>query len=154
MFIRNMQRYFDLVICDSGAEIGHPLSLGSLLCADGVYIFLRQSEICMSRAEWLLPLYADLRLNVCGHVLCKYELNSPYSVSLAALRLGIDDGILSVHRSRLGQRAETECRSLLSIAERRYRKDIARLAEEIMCSAGVQKEGVGWLRKSIASEKF
>ena len=154
IFLKNMSEQVDLTICDSGADIGHPLALGSLIRADGVYIFLRQSEICMSRAEWLIPLYSELRLKICGYIICKYEVNSAYSLALASSRLGIEGDISVVHRSRFGKRAETEGRSLIGIGERRYRKGISRLAESIMASAGIQKEVGGWLRKDTASEKF
>ncbi len=154
IFLEIMREHFDLIICDSGAEVGHGLSLGSLISADGVYILLRQSEICMSRAEWLLPLYAELRLNICGHIVCMYEMNSPYSLASTASRLGIKSGIMTIHRSRLGRRAETEGRSLLSVAERRYRRDISALAEEIMNSQGIRKEVGGWLRRDTASQRF
>ena len=129
--LTSFAKVFEYVICDSGSDAEYGLCLGSLLAADMVFMVLCQSEICLRRAEWLKPLYDKLSLKDCSYVLCKYDKNSPYDPDYVEERLGLNKGsLLYIRKSRHGEDAELENRSIYSFSEPGYRKDIALLASK------------------------
>lgn len=147
---------FDVVLCDSGSEIEHAMALGAMFSADRLYFVLSQSEVCFRRAEWLSPLYGQLDLAEERYVLCRCEKNSPFSAAYCAKRLECDPKkVFSVRMSKRGSDAEIENRSLYSYREGVYRKDIDALAEDIVRTFGLVRDGKErkWLRKSSASAR-
>ena len=147
---------FDVVLCDSGSEIEHAMALGALFSADRLYLVLSQSEICFRRAEWLTPLYEKLDLAEERFVLCRCDKNSPFTAAYAAKRLETDaDRIFSVRVSKKGSDAEIENRSLYSYREGPYRKDIDALAEDIVRTFELTRDGKEkkWFRKNSVSAR-
>ncbi len=147
---------FDVVLCDSGSEIEHAMALGALFSADRLYFVLSQSEICFRRAEWLLPLYGKLDLAEGRFILNRCDKNSPFSISYAAKRLETEqDHIAGIRMSKRGVDAEIENRSLYSYRENTYRRDIDAVAEDIVRTFELTRDGKErrWFRKSSVSAR-
>ncbi len=147
---------FDLVLCDSGSRIDHPLALGSLFCAARIYYVLAQSEVCLKRAERQLPLLGSLNLSEARLVVNRFDRASAFDAAYVSKRLEKDPaGFLTLRPSRRAADAEVEGRSLYSFKESPYRKDVDALAEDIVRTFHLAKEEneKKWLRKSSVSAK-
>ncbi len=136
-FLKTISQSFDIVICDSGANIEHGLSLGALFSSDYIYIVLEQAENAFKRYEWLMPLYDKLSLNIGGFVLNKFVKQSAYTRDYVRRRLGISrDRVFAVRESSFGDLAEIDEKSLLSYKDPAFAKDIDALTEDILEEAG------------------
>ena len=140
-FLKTISQSFDIVICDSGANIEHGLSLGALFSSDLIYIVLEQSESAFKRYEWLMPLYDKLVLNIGGFVLNKFVRQSAYTRDYVRRRLKIHrDRVFTVRESSFGDLAEIDEKSLLSYKDPAFTKDIDALSEDILAEAGYSEE--------------
>ena len=132
-FMGRMAQSFDIIICDSGANLEHGLSLGALFASDAIFMVFDQTESAFRRYEWLRPLYEKLSLNIEGFVINKFTEDSAYTREYARKRLKTGrDRLLTVHGSQFGALAEIDERSLLSYRDDSFRKDIRTLSEEIL----------------------
>ena len=137
-FMKSAAQSFDLVICDSGANIEHGLALGALFASDCIYMVLDQSESAFRRYEWLSALYDKLALNIRGFVLNRFTKDSPFSRAYAAKRLGTDRSrVFTVSASSYGDLAEIDERSLLCYRDDRFSEDMGTLASAVMREAGL-----------------
>ena len=91
-FIKRMAAEYDIVICDSGSEIGQGLPLGAMFASDSIYAVFSHSEESFRRFEWLRPLYEKLGLKLNGYVLDRFPADSPYPPEYVSERLGVDIG--------------------------------------------------------------
>ncbi len=147
---------FDVVLCDSGSDMEHPMALGALFSADRLYYVLSQSEICLKRMERLLPLFEKLDLAEGRFVLCGCDRNSPFSPAYCAKRVETEPSrMFPIRLSRKAADAEIEGKSLYSYRESGYRRDADILAEDMVKAFGLVKGGKerSWFRKSSASAK-
>ncbi|MBR5731298.1 MAG: hypothetical protein IKX89_05075 [Firmicutes bacterium] len=143
-FMKSIAQSFDLVICDSGANIEHGLSLGALFASDSIYIVLDQSENTFRRYEWLSTLYDRLALNIRGFVLNRCTKGSPFSKAYAAKRLGAErSSVFTVSESAYGSLAEIDERSLLAYRDDRFSEDVGTLAAAVLRDAGLDRETYG-----------
>ena len=130
--LRTLAPYYDVVICDGGADIEEGLALGSLFASDSIYMVLAQSENCLRRYEWLLPVYRQLSLVAERFVINSFSPASPYTEGYICDRLGIPKtAVRKVRCSDFGQTAETDARSLVSYRDKGFLKDIDELVTEI-----------------------
>lgn len=135
--LKALEQHFDLVICDSGCELDHGLSLGALFCSRRIYTVLSQSEICLARTQWAAPLWERLRIEASGYIICKYDKSSPYTPAYVAGRLGIENSrLLTLRNSRYSADAESEHRSLYSYGEGAYVKDLRAIEEDAALALG------------------
>ena len=127
---------FDIVICDSGANIEHGLSLGALFSSDFIYVVLTQQESAFRRYEWLLPLYGKLALNIGGYVINRFKGQSGYTRDYVRKRLKTKrERVFTVKESAYGKVAEIDEKSLLCYKDAAFAKDIDALAEDIIAQA-------------------
>lgn len=123
-FIKKMTAEYDIVICDSGSEIGQGLPLGALFASDSVYTVFSHSEESFRRFEWLRPLYEKLGLKLNGYVLDRFPADSPYPPEYVSERLGV-----GINRVFL-----VPCAVL--------RRDIEKIAEDIIKDAFAAPESL------------
>ncbi len=136
-FLKTISQSFDIVICDSGANMEHGLSLGALFSSDLIYIVLVQSESALKRYEWLMPLYGKLALNLGGYVLNKFTKYSAYTRDYVKRRLKTQrERVFTVRESSFGDLAEIDEKSLLAYRDSAFAKDIDALADDILIEAG------------------
>ena len=136
-FMGRMAQSFDIIICDSGANLEHGLSLGALFASDAIFMVFDQTESAFRRYEWLRPLYEKLDLKIEGFVLNKFTEDSAYTKEYARKRLKAGkDALMTVCGSQFGALAEIDEKSLLSYRDDMFRRDIRALSEEIMAMAG------------------
>ena len=136
-FLKTISQSFDIVICDSGANMEHGLSLGALFSSDLIYIVLVQSESALKRYEWLMPLYGKLALNLGGYVLNKFTKYSAYTRDYVKRRLKTQrERVFTVRESSFGDLAEIDEKSLLAYRGNAFAKDIDALADDILIEAG------------------
>ena len=136
-FLKTISQSFDIVICDSGANMEHGLSLGAMFSSDLIYIVLIQSESAFKRYEWLMPLYGKLALNLGGYVLNKFTRQSAYTKDYVRRRLRTQrDRVFTVRSSDYGDLAEIDEKSLLSYKDTGFAKDVDALADDILQEAG------------------
>ncbi|MBO4862269.1 MAG: hypothetical protein J5535_05185 [Firmicutes bacterium] len=88
-FLKRAAEYYDLIICDSGSELGQGLSLGALFASDRIYSVFSESEESFRRFEWLRPLYKKLGLKINGYVLDRFAQDGDYSENSVAARLRV-----------------------------------------------------------------
>ena len=131
---------FDIVICDSGANIEHGLSLGALFASDFIYVVLVQQESAFRRYEWLQPLYGKLALNIGGYVINRFIPQSGYTRDYVRRRLKTKrDRVFTVKESAYGKVAEIDEKSLLAYKDAAFAKDIDALADDIIAQADVSE---------------
>ena len=137
-FLSAMTENFDIVICDSGANIEHGLSLGTLFASDSIYMVFEQSESAFKRYEWLQPLYSKLGLNIQGFIINKFTKQSAYTKEYVRKRLGVQrEMVFTVHDSQYGSLAEIDEKSLLSYKDQVFRRDIDLIVADILSSAAL-----------------
>ena len=125
---------FDVVICDSGAEINYGMALGTLFAADFIYLVISQTESSVNRYEWQRTLYRNLALNIDRFIVNRYDRGSLYSKSYIAERLNCQaNGLLCVRSHKKGFESETDKKSLLFYRDPQFRKDIGIIAEDMLC---------------------
>ena len=137
-FLGSMAQNFDIVVCDSGANMEHGLSLGALFASDSIYMVFEQKENAFKHYEWLLPLYGKLGLNISGFVINRFTANSAYTREYVKKRLGTTrDRLFTVRGSDFGILAEIDEKSLLCYKDPGFTKDIDMLARDIINQAAV-----------------
>lgn len=134
-----LDREFDLLICDSGCEIEHGLSLGSLIAAENIWMVLTQNESALRRYEWQRPLMEKLHLKTDRFVINKYDKSNPYNCRYITERLNLDpERTFTVRQSEYGGRAEYDERSLVNYPGSGFRKEIDAVAAKILEDAGLR----------------
>ena len=124
---------FDIVICDAGAEFEHAMSLGALFSADKIFVVTTQHEHAVRRYEWTKALFKKLGINPSAVIVNCYSsfgINTPEMISERAEIS--EDRLLFVRKSENGQRAEEDNRTILSLRDVRFTKDIAKICERIL----------------------
>ena len=130
--IESLRGSVDVIICDTGSEIEHGLSLGTLLAADSIYMVMTQQESAVSALENKHLLYEKLGIDAGALIVNKHDKGSPYTVKYLAERLGVPAGkFRTVRRSDYGIQAETDARPLVSYSGSAFRKDIDAVAREV-----------------------
>lgn len=141
-FLSRVADSFDIVICDSGANMEHGLSLGALFASDSIFMVFSQTECAFRHYEWLKPLYEKLGLNITGYVLNRFIYQSAYTKDYTRKRLGIDrDSLFCVRESSYGTLAEIDEKSLLSYKEPGFFKDIDALVKAVVDQASMDSAG-------------
>ena len=123
-FIKRMASEYDIVICDSGSEIGQGLPLGAMFASDSIYTVFSHAEESFRRFEWLRPLYDKLGLNINGYVLDRFPADTVYSEEYVSERLGVaPDRVFMVPRAAL-------------------KRDLERIADDIIKDAVTASESL------------
>lgn len=128
---------FDIILADSGSEVGNGLALGALVMADEIFLVVTQQESVLRRYEKLKELYKKLKLSfpliICSH----FRDEDPYGKAYLARRLGVDKkAILTVAETDNGRLAEMERKTLMSYRGGLYQADVLAAANEILQRAG------------------
>lgn len=135
--LKQLRHCFDLILCDSGSQIGHGLALGSLFAADGIFLVMTQSESAVRRFERLMPLYQKLNVSTLGCLINRYQDENPYTLGYLRKRLDQFWGdFFVVSESPLGLVAEAEGRSLIHYRDKNFGKDVRSTANLILRNAG------------------
>ena len=135
-FLGSMAQNFDIVICDSGANMEHGLSLGALFASDSIYMVFDQKESAFRHYEWLLPLYGKLGLNIAGYVINCFTAHSAYTKEYIKKRLGAaKDRLFTVRESDFGILAEIDEKSLLCYKDQGFIRDVDAIVQDIMSQA-------------------
>ena len=116
-FLKRAALEYDIIICDSGSELGQGLSLGALFASDSIYSVFSPSEESFRRFEWLRPLYKKLSLKINGYVLDRFAADSEYTEESVSKRL-------KVRESRV-----------FMIPRAAMRADLERIADDILKDA-------------------
>lgn len=139
LMLKKLQNEFDLIICDSGSEIEHGLSLGSLISATSLYIVLTQSECAIRHYEWQKKLLDKLQIRANAYIINKFEKSSPYNVRYIKDRLMFESNeVFAVRLSEYGVRAEYDERSLVNYPGSGFKKDIDSIAVKILEDTGLR----------------
>jgi len=132
-FLGSVSESFDVVICDSGANMEHGLSLGALFASDSIFMVFTQSESAFKHYEWLMPLYEKLGLNIQGYVLNRFQSQSAYTRDYVKKRLKAGrDQLFTVRESSFGQLAEIDEKSLISYKDQGILRDIDMIVNSIL----------------------
>ena len=124
---------FDLIVCDSGSEIEHGMSLGAMFGADLMYVILTQEEYCIRRFEWVKALFDKINIKPAGAVINCFSADAVNSKDLIAMRMGIDEScIFCIRESKRGKDAAQDGKSLLAYKDAKFRKDFLSAAENIL----------------------
>lgn len=138
-FLSVLRTRFDLILCDSGAEIEHGLSLGSLLSSDYLYLVITQSECAIRNYEFQAGILHKLQISANYFVINKFDKNNPYNNRYIQERLNMDsEKVLTVRLSEYGTRAEYDERSLVNYPGTGFRKDIDAIALRILEDTGIR----------------
>lgn len=136
-FLRGMGGFFDMVICDSGAELDHGLALGSLFCADMLFMVFTQSEVCIRHYEWKEYLLRQLGLCPDMYVVNKFSRSSPYDLKYFSDRLGAELKTVSrIACSPNAEQSELMSKSLLCFRSTVFSRDIEKMARSIISGYG------------------
>ena len=131
---------FDIIVCDSGADFEHGMSLGSLFSANNIYLVTTASEASIRKGEGCVAFFKQINLPLTKLVVNKYSKRSVNSIDLISARLGFKkDNLFIVSESDNGDRAEQEERSIYSMKDSRFRKEIDRIADNITERLGYGK---------------
>lgn len=123
---------FDMIICDSGADLEHGMSLGSLFAANHIYLVTTSSEATVRKGEYSVSFFRQINLPITKLVVNKYSKRSVNSIDLISERLGFNkENLFVINESDNGDRAEHEERSIYSMKDSRFRKEIDRIADDI-----------------------
>lgn len=129
----SLSENFDYVICDTGSEIEHAMTLGALFSADYVYVVTTQDEYCIRRFEWVKPVLDKINIRLSGVIINKFDENEINNEDLVAMRTGMpEDRILCVRCSKNGKRAHEEHKTLLMYKDARFIRNFNKLAEAVL----------------------
>lgn len=132
-FLDRLADYYDIILCDCGADIENGLALGSLFKAGRIYVVLSQSETAIRRYEWLRPLYEKLGLTETSYVINRFRSGSVYSGDYMEKRLGLtSEKMFTVRETKNGDSSETDGKSLLYYRDGRFRKNIRAIEKDIL----------------------
>lgn len=136
-FLSCCKDYYDFIICDSGSDVFHSLSIGSMYAADELYLVADQRELSFRNYERYLPLFRRLDIHFTAFILNKYDRENPYSVDYCLKRLCIEkDELLTVKESAFGDIAEMQQKSLLEFKGVAFKRDIDKLCKRICSEDG------------------
>ena len=131
---------FDIIVCDSGADFEHGMSLGSLFAANNIYLVTTPSEASVRKGEYSVSFFKQINLPLTKLIINKYSKKSVNSFDLISARLGFKkDNLFIVSESDNGDRAEQEERSIYSMKDTRFRKEIDKIADDIAERLGYAK---------------
>lgn len=137
--LESLRKDADLILCDSGCEIEHGLSLGSLLSSDHVYMVMTQNESALRRYEWQKNLFEKLGIFPGRFIINKFDKGSPYNVRYIGERLALyADQIMTVRLSEYGMRAEYDERSLVNYPGSGFKRDIDAIACKVLEDSGLK----------------
>lgn len=146
----SLSESFDFVICDTGSEFEHGMCIGALFGADKVYVVTTQQEYAVRRYEWTRSFFEKVAIRPSAVIVNYYSGYGLNTRKMISDRAGVAmDRIFCVRRSEYGQRAEEDNKTILSLRDRRFAKDIAIVAEDILKemhteqTGGFQKENKG-----------
>ena len=129
-FLSAVKNSYDVIICDSGSEIGHGLALGSLMSAELCCLVLTQCESALRRFEWQRTLFERLSVTFDTYVINNYERSGMFGKGDITVRLSAENSrVCTVRRSPFGECAELDRKTLLQYRDSGYARDITRLAE-------------------------
>ena len=124
---------FDLIICDSGSEIEHGMSLGAMFGADLLFVVLTQDEYCIRRFEWIKSLLEKINLKPAGAVINRFSPDEVNSKELIAMRMDIaEENVFCIRESKCGKNASQDGKSLMAYKDAKFRKDFVSAAKSIL----------------------
>lgn len=130
--LESLRRAFDVIICDSGSDVGSGAALGALLSADRLYMVISQSGSALARYRRFSLLYERLGLSIDAFIINRYDAAAVYDKKCICEKLGLDEEpVFTVRMSEHSERAELDSKSLINYRDGAFMKDIARLKAEI-----------------------
>ena len=128
---------FDIIICDSGAEIENGMSIGSLFFADDVYMVITQSEACIRSYEYMMGFYKTLSLPVRKLIINKYSRNAVNNKNIICGRLKYsEEDLMYLSESMYSDKAEIEGKTLYQLKDVKFKKEIDLIAKDMLGRAG------------------
>lgn len=128
---------FDIVICDSGADVENGMSIGSLFSANNIYLVSTSSEATLKKEEFAMSFYRKLNLPISKIIINKYSKRKVNSVELICERLGfVKDDMFVISQSENGDRAEQEERSIYSMKDYKFKREIDKVADDLVRRIG------------------
>lgn len=131
---------FDLVICDCGCDVDNGMCLGSLFSADDIYLVTSASEAAIRKQECYLSLYKEVKIPLTKIIINKYSKKDINSVDIICSRLGFDiKNSFIVSESLNGEKAEHEGCSIYSMKDYKFKKEIDKIADDLISRAMYEK---------------
>ena len=133
---------FDIIICDTGCDIENGMCIGALFSSNEIYLVCSPSEAAVRRQESKMSLYKKINLPLRGIVLNKYSRSSINSSKMICERLGFKENeLFIVSQSANGDKAEQEERSIYSMRDIKFKREIDKIADDL-----IQRAGIGQLQ--------
>ena len=130
---------FDVIVIDSGCDIDNGLAYGALRMKGVKYLVVEQAESSVRRCERMKGIHEGLSIGFNKYVLSKHLESDPITANYLSSRLGIDKAMLLVAaHSANGRVSELERRTLLETGDERFRRDMLRIANDIMRAIGME----------------
>jgi len=124
---------FDVIVVDTGSELDNGLALGAMKKGGFLYLVLEQAESSIGRYERMRELYARMGIGFNRYLINQFVENDPYTLSYIASRLTLNkDSLIKIDFCESGRQAELERKTLLELNQERYKKNILRIANEMM----------------------
>lgn len=139
-FIPEMSEYllcaassiFDIIICDTGCDIENGMCIGALFSSNEIYLVCTPSEAALRRQEGKMSLYKKINLPFRGIVLNKYSRSCINSSKIVCERLGFkEESLFIVSQSANGEKAEQEQKSIYSMRDIKFKREIDKIADDL-----------------------
>jgi cellulose biosynthesis protein BcsQ len=129
---------FDLVLSDCGNDLDNGLAVGTLQISGEIYLVAAQQESSLRRLEKTRTLMQDLRIDISGYLINKYQEQDPYGLAYLSGRMeAMKDQLIKISASEYSRQAEQEYRTLLEYRNEAYKTDILSLANQILIKQGI-----------------
>ena len=131
---------FDLVFSDCGNDLDNGLAVGTLQVSGQFYLVSAQQESSLRRFEKNKTLMQDLRIEISGYLINKYQEQDPYGLTYLSKRMEVGkDQLMKISASEYSRQAEQEYRTLLGYRNEEYKTDILSLANRILLKLGISE---------------
>ena len=133
VFVDSLYGKFDLLVLDAGSDVDNGLAFGALTMKSLKYLIMEQRESSIKRYEKMKEIYDKLCIDFDKYILNKYVESDPLTAKYISSRLSIDvTHFMTVEYSEKGRMSEIEYRTLLEVANDKYKNDTLSIANDIM----------------------
>jgi len=124
---------------DTGSELDNGLAVGGLGEAKKTYMILSQNEATIRRYENQGVIYSKIGMKFDAVIINKYTEKDPYSSDYIKRRLDISDKeVYTVQLAETGRTAEMEYKTIKSLENGRYKRDIEMIAADIIKDSDIE----------------
>jgi len=139
LLLTNIADDFDIIISDTGSELDNGLAVGGLGEAKKTYMILSQNEATIRRYENQGVIYSKIGMKFDAVIINKYTEKDPYSSDYIKRRLDISDKeVYTVQLAETGRTAEMEYKTIKSLENGRYKRDIEMIAADIIKDSDIE----------------